>query len=85
MVYCRLVSEDRQRQIPGSYGVRFGEGGQGRSWGNAVVGLRNPVAPPLRVEHDPSGNGEVWSDFPITNAQLLEVEQEMQQWKLISP
>jgi hypothetical protein len=60
-----LAARLRQRQIPGSYGVRFGEGGKGRTWGNAVVGLRNPVAPPLTVEQDPSANGDVWSDFHL--------------------
>ena len=32
----------RERQLAGSYGVRFNAAGQGRAWGNAVVGLRNP-------------------------------------------
>ena len=39
--------------------------GRGRPWGNTVVGLRNPVAPPLVIEHDPSGDGRVWSDFHL--------------------
>ncbi|MGA8847116.1 MAG: PaaI family thioesterase [Nocardioides sp.] len=60
-----LAARLRASQLPGSYGVRFGEGSRGRSWGNAVVGLRNPVAPPLLIEHHPSGNGEVWSDFHL--------------------
>ena len=38
---------------------------RGRPWGNTVVGLRNPVAPPLVIEHDPSGDGRVWSDFHL--------------------
>ena len=53
----------RERQLAGSYGVRFNAAGQGRAWGNAVVGLRNPVAPPLVVEHDDSGRA--WSDFRL--------------------
>jgi acyl-coenzyme A thioesterase PaaI-like protein len=53
----------RDRQLAGSYGVRFNAAGQGRAWGNAVVGLRNPVAPPLLVEHDDSGRA--WSDFRL--------------------
>lgn len=60
-----LTARLRHQQIPASYGVRFGAAGRGRSWGNAVVGLRNPVAPPLTIEQDPSGNGEVWSDFHL--------------------
>jgi acyl-coenzyme A thioesterase PaaI-like protein len=53
----------RDRQIKGSYGVRFHAAGQGRAWGNAVVGLRNPVAPPLVVNHDEGGRA--WSDFRL--------------------
>jgi acyl-coenzyme A thioesterase PaaI-like protein len=53
----------RERQIEGSYGVRFTAAGLGRAWGNAVVGLRNPVAPPLVVNHDESGRA--WSDFRL--------------------
>lgn len=52
-------------QIDGSYGVRFGAEGRGRPWGNTVVGLRNPAAPPLVIERDPSQNGDVWSDFHL--------------------
>ena len=53
----------RERQLAGSYGVRFNAAGQDRAWGNAVVGLRNPVAPPLMVEHDDSGRA--WADFHL--------------------
>jgi acyl-coenzyme A thioesterase PaaI-like protein len=53
----------RDRQLEGSYGVRFNATGQGRAWGNAVVGLRNPVAPPLVVNHD--DGGRAWSDFTL--------------------
>lgn len=44
-----------------SYGVRFSKDGVGRPWGNAVVGLRNPVAPPLDIQRD--DDGRIWSDF----------------------
>ena len=53
----------RQRQMDGTFGVRFNSAGQGRAWGNAVVGLRNPVAPPLLINHEPSGRA--WSDFTL--------------------
>jgi acyl-coenzyme A thioesterase PaaI-like protein len=53
----------RERQIPGSYGVRFNADGEGRAWGNAVVGTRNPVAPPLKIHHDRSGRA--WSEFHL--------------------
>jgi len=35
-----------------SYGVRHSRIGVTRAWGNAVVGLRNPVAPPLAIVRD---------------------------------
>lgn len=58
-----LTKRLRERQMEGSYGVRFDADGVGRAWGNAVVGLRNAVAPPLVVEHDPSGRA--WSRFAL--------------------
>jgi acyl-coenzyme A thioesterase PaaI-like protein len=46
---------------PGTFGVQLTPDGQTIAWGNAVVGLRNPVAPPLVLHHDP--DGLVWSEF----------------------
>ncbi len=60
-----LTARLRARQIAGTYGARFGADGKSRNWGNAVVGVRNPVAPPLVIERDPSGNGDVWCDFHL--------------------
>lgn len=34
-----------------SYGVRYSRSGVTRAWGNAVVGARNPIAPPLTIAH----------------------------------
>ncbi len=45
----------RSSQVDGSFGVRYLAGGERMAWGNAVIGLRNPIAPPLTVHHDPSG------------------------------
>lgn len=45
----------RARQIDGTLGVRISPEGHSRPWGNAVVGLRNPIAPPLSFERDASG------------------------------
>lgn len=53
----------RKQLMPGPYGVRFKPDGHSRAWGNAVVGLRNPVAPPLEVHRDPAGRA--WSDFHL--------------------
>ncbi len=49
----------------GPYGLKHSSLGITRAWGNAVVGLRNPIAPPLNIVH---GDGMVWSDFALTAA-----------------
>ena len=48
---------------PGPLGVQLTPDGQSVAWGNAVVGLRNPVAPPLVIHHEP--DGLVWSEFVL--------------------
>lgn len=53
----------RERQLDGSYGIRFSTDGDQMPWGNAVIGLRNPLAPPLRVEEAPDGS--VFADFHL--------------------
>lgn len=47
----------------GTFGVQLTPDGQTIAWGNAVVGLRNPVAPPLMLHHEP--DGLVWSEFVL--------------------
>lgn len=49
--------------MPGSFGVRQTDDGQSMAWGNVVIGLRNPVAPPLAINH--GAGGLVWSDFTL--------------------
>ena len=50
------------KRIDGAFGVRFNSDGTKRAWGNAVVGERNPIAPPVDLEHD----GErAWSEFEL--------------------
>lgn len=54
------------QQMPGSYGVRRRSDGYSRAWGNAVVGLRNPIAPPLTTELTGEGDDrKVVSDFRL--------------------
>src|ERR1700692_2459042 len=48
---------------PGTFVVQLTPDGQTIAWGNAVVGLRNPVAPPLVLHHEP--DGLVWSEFVL--------------------
>ncbi|WP_238419681.1 PaaI family thioesterase [Gordonia sp. 'Campus'] len=42
----------RRDQLPGSFGIRFNADGTKRSWGNAVLGRRNPIAPPVELRHE---------------------------------
>lgn len=48
---ARLLTRAR----PGPLGIQFGENGEIRNHGNAVVGLRNPLAPPLHIDGYPDG------------------------------
>jgi acyl-coenzyme A thioesterase PaaI-like protein len=48
---------------PGSFGVQRIPGGRTIAWGNAVIGLRNPIAPPLSINH--AADGLVWSEFVL--------------------
>ncbi|WP_072845223.1 PaaI family thioesterase [Rhodococcus tukisamuensis] len=45
----------RAKQLDGAFGLRFTTGGESFAWGNAGIGLRNALAPPLSVESDASG------------------------------
>jgi acyl-coenzyme A thioesterase PaaI-like protein len=58
-----ITARLRASQIDGSYGVRYSSDGGTRPWGNAVVGLRNPVAPPLDFVRDPEGRAT--SEFEL--------------------
>lgn len=49
--------------MPGSFGVQQAVDGQSRAWGNAVIGLRNALAPPLLVHHE--SDGRVWADVTL--------------------
>ena len=51
-----VLTEKLQKESdPGFLGVKIGPDGSGRNHGNAVVGLRNPFAPPLKVEKTKEG------------------------------
>ncbi len=52
----------RSRQLDGPFGVRLSEGGQ-MPWGNPVIGLRNPIAPPLLIHR--TDDGRVVTDFHL--------------------
>jgi len=57
------ADELSERLQPGSFGVHRTPDGQTIAWGNVVIGLRNPVAPPLVMHHEP--DGLVWSEFVL--------------------
>lgn len=56
---ARLRKQSRDEPL----GIEVGADGRTRAHGNAVIGLRNPVAPPLRVERSP--DGKAWSSFRL--------------------
>jgi acyl-coenzyme A thioesterase PaaI-like protein len=45
----------RQKQTAGSFGVRYLSTGERMAWGNAVIGIRNPIAPPVQIRRDAHG------------------------------
>ncbi len=57
------VARLRERQIPGAFGVRHTTAGDSIGWGNAVIGIRNALAPPVLTRRDESGR--VLADFQL--------------------
>jgi acyl-coenzyme A thioesterase PaaI-like protein len=53
----------RQKQPDGTFGVRYLATGERMAWGNAVIGIRNPIAPPVVIHRDASG--KAWCDFHL--------------------
>jgi len=47
--------------------VRYAVGGRPLVWSNAVMGLRNPIAPPLTIHHEGDGT-RCWSEFTLNDA-----------------
>lgn len=58
-----LTARLRKQAADRPLGIEVGEDGHTRAHGNAVIGLRNPVAPPLRIEQTP--DGKAWSSFHL--------------------
>jgi hypothetical protein len=57
----------RSRQRDETQVVRYAVGGRPIVWSNAVIGLRNPIAPPLTIHHDDDGTS-CWSEFTLNGA-----------------
>lgn len=53
----------RGQLIPDSFGVRAAEEGRPVAWGNVLIGLRNPIAPPLDIQH--AADGRVYTDVDL--------------------
>lgn len=51
----KLTARLREQQIPGAFGVSLTSSGVVRGHGNAVVGLRNPLAVPLDMQRSDEG------------------------------
>lgn len=47
--------------------VRYAVDGRPVVWSNAVIGLRNPIAPPLTIKHD-DDRTRCWSEFTLNAA-----------------
>jgi Thioesterase superfamily len=47
--------------------VRYSVGGRPVVWSNAVIGLRNAIAPPLTIQHDDDAP-RCWSEFTLNGA-----------------
>lgn len=54
----------RGRQLDEPQGVHYVVNGRPLAWGNAVIGLRNPISPPLAIHHDADGI-RCWSEFTL--------------------
>ena len=57
------IARLRERQLDGAFGVRVTESGESMGWGNAVIGIRNALAPPLITSRDDSGR--ISADFHL--------------------
>jgi len=59
----RATARLRDSQVDGAFGVRFGVDGDQMPWGNPVIGVRNPFAPPLVLQR--VDDGSVFADFHL--------------------
>ena len=59
-----LTARLEKSMIPDNFGVSFTKGGRIRGYGNAVVGLRNPNAVPVKVVQD-KANGRATAEFEL--------------------
>lgn len=60
-----ITARLREQQINGSIGAHFGHGRARQPWGNTVVGVRNPVAPPVHAVREGDREGEVRAEVVL--------------------
>ncbi|UXA16279.1 PaaI family thioesterase [Mycobacterium sp. SMC-4] len=53
----------QRRQRDGRSTLRHADTGRPVAWANPAVGLRNAIAPPMIIEHEPDGS--CWSEFTL--------------------
>lgn len=53
----------RRELSDGARTLRDADSGRPLAWANPVVGVRNPVAPPLDIHHE--ADGRCWSEFDL--------------------
>lgn len=58
-----VTSQLSAELMPGTFGERIIDDGQGPASGNVVIGTRNPSAPPLVVHYE--SDGSVWAEFTL--------------------
>jgi acyl-coenzyme A thioesterase PaaI-like protein len=58
-----VTTELSAELMPGTFGEREVDDGQGIASGNVIIGVRNPSAPPLVVHHE--DDGSVWTEFNL--------------------
>ncbi len=54
---------EQQQRSAGRSTLRHADTGRPVAWANPAVGLRNAIAPPMIVEHEPDGS--CWSEFTL--------------------
>jgi acyl-coenzyme A thioesterase PaaI-like protein len=59
----RAVGQLGESLMPGSFGLREVADGQSVASGNVVIGIRNPVAPPLTVHRE--ADGAAWTEVVL--------------------
>jgi len=59
----RATARLRAAQVEGAFGIRFGADGDQMPWGNAVIGIRNPLAAPLVLTR--AADDSVSGDFHL--------------------